>query len=425
MKPLSQNRLLLPLLLLQLFACSSPDRPVVTYTVSQGEYREVLEVSGTIQAVRNHSIVAPRLSGLTVIKLTPEGQVVEKGDTVCVLSSTDMEKRLEMLQKEVESLETDLINLEISNASLLTGLELELQNNQIEIAITGLDSIQRQFVPEVQKKLLDLKYQQAMIQRSKLEKRYVAKKAIAESDTRALKSRLVVAKNNLQQVDRERGELFITAPFRGMVMHVVAPTVYVMSSEGGSGSYGGAIKEGSQLMPFLNSQVLQMPDLSEMQIVALVPEVDFKRVELNQRVNIRVESGQGVTTTGKVVKKSLEGAVMQYSSGSSVKRYELILSVDSCHLQMKPGLSARCEIVLNEAEECLVLPSVAIHSRDSLKFVYLQENGKFKEVPVETGFSNSARTVVSKGLEPDQTVALTEPHHSRIVKAKAKPLSDK
>lgn len=412
------------LLLLQFSACSSSDRPVVTYTVTSGEYREVLDVMGTIQAVRNHSIVAPQQwRGLTVTKLAPEGMVVEKGDTVCVLSSSDIDKRLEMMQKEVELLETELVNLEISNGALLAGLELELQNNQVEISITELDSIQRQFVPEVQKKVLDLKYRQAMIQRAKLEKRYVAKKAIAESEARTLRSRLAISKNNLQQFDRQRGELFIRAPFRGMVMHVVAPTVYVMSSEGGSGSYGGAIKEGSQLMPFLSSQVLQMPDLSEMQIVALVPEVDFKRVELNQRVNIRVESGQGVATTGRVVKKSLEGAVMQYSSGSSVKRYELILSVDSCHLQMKPGLSARCEIVLNEAKDCLVLPSIAVHSRDTLKFVYLQENRMFRELPVETGLSNSAQTVVSKGLQPDQTVALTEPHHSQIIKEKAKPLS--
>ena len=173
-------------------------------------------------------------------------------------------------------------------------------------------------------------------------------------------------------------------------------------------------------MPFLPSQVLQMPDLSEMQIVALVPEVDFKRVELQQRVNIQIESAQGLTTTGKVLKKSLEGATTRYESGVAVKNYELIFSLDSCHSQMRPGLSAICEIVINEAKESLVVPSVAIHTRDSLKLVYLQEGRMFRQISVETGFSNSAQTIVSKGLEPGQSVALTEPHHTQIVKAKAK-----
>ena len=409
---------------MQCWACSSDNRPVVTYQVIPKDYLESLVVSGTVQAVKTHSITAPQLQGLTVIRLAEEGIIVEEGDTVCVLSSTELEKRVETLRTELEKRQSDLVNLEIANGSALSGLQLQLENNKVEMAISELDSVQRKFVPEVQKKLLDLKYQQAKIKQSKLEKQYAAKRSIAETEVRQSKSRIAMAQNNLQQMQRQLGEMVLLAPKRGMVMHVVAPEVYVSTSDGMSGSYGGAIKVGSQLMPFLPSQVLQMPDLSEMQIVALVPEVDFKRVELQQRVNIQIESAQGLTTTGKVLKKSLEGATTRYESGVAVKNYELIFSLDSCHSQMRPGLSAICEIVINEAKESLVVPSVAIHTRDSLKLVYLQEGRMFRQISVETGFSNSAQTIVSKGLEPGQSVALTEPHHTQIVKAKAKPLAE-
>jgi len=91
-----------------------------------------------------------------------------------------------------------------------------------------------------------------------------------------------------------------------------------------------------------------MPDLNQMQISVEVPEIDYRRIELGQKVIISVEAVKDLNTTGKIKKKTLVGK--QTESQTSVKTYEVIVSVDSCHLKMKPGLSALCQIIVDEVE---------------------------------------------------------------------------
>ncbi len=101
---------------------------------------------------------------------------------------------------------------------------------------------------------------------------------------------------------------------------------------------------------------------------------------------------------------------------SSVKAYEIIIGVDSCHLQMKPGLSARCSIIIDQVKDTIVVPASAIFTVDSLKTVYVADGKYFKPVTVETGLSNSSETIITQGLVGDESIALMEPPHNLIRK---------
>ncbi|MDD4646401.1 MAG: efflux RND transporter periplasmic adaptor subunit, partial [Bacteroidales bacterium] len=98
----------------------------------------------------------------------------------------------------------------------------------------------------------------------------------------------------------------------------------------------------------------------------------------------------------------------------------VIVSVDSCHLRMTPGLSAGCEILIKQVQDTVVIPTLAIYVRDSLKTVYVYNGVDFKPVSIETGLSNSSETIVTKGLTGTETVALMEPPHNFIEKPKKK-----
>jgi hypothetical protein len=123
---------------------------------------------------------------------------------------------------------------------------------------------------------------------------------------------------------------------------------------------------------------------------------------------------KNLKTTGKIKKKTLVG--QQEDNQSSVKTYEVIVSIDSCHSLMKPGLSAGCKIIINEVKDTVVVPTLAIFEQDSTKIIYVAREGKFVIVPVETGLSNSSETIISKGLTSVETIALVEPPHQLIVR---------
>jgi len=181
---------------------------------------------------------------------------------------------------------------------------------------------------------------------------------------------------------------------------------------------GGPIKEGSVL--FINTAVLQFPDLSKMQISAEVPEAEFRKIEKGQKVNIVVDASDKLATTGVVNRKSLMGKTAERWSDSQVKFYEIIIDIDSCDSKMKPGLSASCTITLKEVRDTLFVPTLAIFERDSARVVYVMGKKKFSPVKIETGISGSSHTIITDGLKGGEIVALSEPPNSLIIQDKIK-----
>jgi len=160
-----------------------------------------------------------------------------------------------------------------------------------------------------------------------------------------------------------------------------------------------------------------LPDLSEMEVVAEVPEVEYKRIEKGQKVKILIEAPEKVYTTGTVKMKSLVGKTKRpnYDSDgepinpSKIKLYDITVSIDSCHSRIKPGITADCEILINQVKDTIVVPTMAIFERDSAKWVYVAHREKFVRTRIETGLSNSSSTIISKGLTGNESIALMEP----------------
>jgi multidrug efflux pump subunit AcrA (membrane-fusion protein) len=209
--------------------------------------------------------------------------------------------------------------------------------------------------------------------------------------------------------------LTLIAQRDGMVMRTEAPRITVISSAGGSGSYGGPIREGSVIF-LIATAILQFPDLSKMQISADVSEADFKRIEKGQKVNISVSAANKLVTTGKINRKNLAPSQVMRNLSQKVKFFEVIIDVDSCHSEMKPGLSANCEIILKQEKDNVFVPSLAIFEKDSNRFVYVREKMEFRQVKVKTGIAGSSYTIIKDGLRGDEIIALSEPPNSLIIK---------
>jgi len=290
----------------------------------------------------------------------------------------------------------------------LSLLEAQVETNKAQIAISMLDSIQLKFAPQVKQRLLALEMEKANVERKKLQKKFDAQKRISNSELIQLRSRIYMQKNRIKDVQNLINSLIVIAPCDGIAMHVEGRTLKI---SGGS-TIGGKVEEGSSV--FYSMPLLQIPDMKEMQVSVEVPEADLKRIKEKQKVLIRVEAPINLSTTGKIKRKTLAGK--NPSEGTAIKSYDVIISVDSCHSMMKPGLSAMCRIIIDQVKDTIVVPTAAIFTRDSLKIIYVAEGGNFTPVTVETGISNSSRSIISKGLDGNETIALIEPSHNLIRK---------
>jgi hypothetical protein len=312
----------------------------------------------------------------------------------------------EQFKTELQKMEGAKDSLDANQAMQLSLLEAQVEINKAQMEISMLDSIQLKFAPAVKQKLITMEMEKVKIEKMKLEKKLAAQKKIASSELSQIGSRIMMQKNRIQMFQSQINSLYMISPSDGFVIHAETPTFY---TSGGS-TIGGKIEEGSKV--FYSMPLLQIPDISKMQISVEVPEADYKRINNDQKVDIKIESVTNLETTGKIIRKSL--ATKNRDEKSSIKSYEIIVSVDSCDSKMKPGLSAFCRIIIGETKDTIVVPSAAIFTKDSTKIVYVAKDDKFLPVPVETGISNSSESIVSKGLNGNETIALMEPPYLMI-----------
>jgi multidrug efflux pump subunit AcrA (membrane-fusion protein) len=306
----------------------------------------------------------------------------------------------------IETLEAELKGAEADNQLQINLLEASLAINEAQLKISSLDSLKMKYATEVQQRLLALEMKKAMIEKQKTEKKLAATKIIGETDIRQKKAMIINEKMSAQTLADQISGMTIIAQRDGIVIRTEAPR-FMISGPAGIGSFGGPIREGSVIL--IPAPLLHFPDLSRMQVSADVAEADFKRIEKGQEVLITVDAAEKLVTTGKVNRKSLARSAAQRYSDSKVKSYEVIIDIDSCHLKMKPGLSAGCEIILKEEKDTLFVPTLAIFEKDSAKIVYIKLNKEFIPVSIETGTSGSSYTIITGGLKGDEVLALTEP----------------
>jgi multidrug efflux pump subunit AcrA (membrane-fusion protein) len=402
--------LILPLTLLT--ACDRKGTDVLTIDLKYSDYTETIIASGTVQAVNTVNLIVPRVnfSGLNVGYLADEGSHVNKGDTVCIIQAPELNNMIETFQLDLEKMEAELKKLEADNAMQMALMKAQIEINKSEVAIKMLDSAQLKYSPPLKRKLIGLELQKANIEKSKLAKKLAAQKRIDMSEVMQLKSRINIQKSRIEGFKNQLKSLKLVAPRDGIALHYEAPQMRYFSSMG-AGSFGGRIEEGSNV--FGGMTVLQLPDMNEMQVQIEAPEMDFKRIRENQKTFIDVDAQTVLHTTGKIKRKTLGSGAP--GEKSAIKTYQVTISVDSCHLMMKPGSSAMCRIIVDEVKDTIVIPASALFTRDTSKIVYVKTGeNSFSPVEVETGFNDGSKCIISKGLIGNETIALMEPPYKLI-----------
>jgi biotin carboxyl carrier protein len=339
---------------------------------------------------------------MKISRLAKEGTYVKKGDTVCILEAAELMVTLEKFKTDLEKIQTSKDSLEATQAMQLSVLEAQVETNKAQMEISMLDSIQLNFAPEVRKKLINLEMEKVKIEKMKLEKKLAAQKKITASEIAQFVARIAMQENQVQRFQDQANSLYLKAPVDGLVIRAEMPEWVT--------NLGFKVEEGNTV--YTSMPIFQIPDMSKMQVSVEVAEADYKRINNDQKVEIKIASVDGLKTTGKVVRKSL--ATKNKDQKSAIKTYEVIVSIDSCDSKMCPGLGASCSIIINNVKDTLVVPSAAIFTKDSTKIVYVSKDKKFIPVQIEISVTNISESIVSKGLKGDEIIALMEPPYYLI-----------
>ena len=155
-----------------------------------------------------------------------------------------------------------------------------------------------------------------------------------------------------------------------------------------------------------NQPLVILPDVSRMEVDTRVRETDVHKVERNQKVSVRVEAYPDLRLSGTV---SLVGTLAQEEKERrGTKFFSVRVLIKESEPRLRPGMTARVEIEVEERPRALAVPLEAVFERDGRSVVYLAGRQP-REREVVLGPSNADFVVIEKGLARGDRVLLQDP----------------
>jgi len=339
--------------------------------VHRGNLTETASASGKIEPEVQVEVKS-RVSGQVIEVLIKEGDRVEAGQLLVRLDPVDAARQLASAKVAKSRAVADV---QAAKASVAMS-ELETQNSEV--------------TSRVAQQSAELGLGSADAARTAEHARRVASSNVSlrQAQLAAAQGALAAAELGVQDAELRLKETSIYAPISGTVLDVAVEKGTLVSSALTNVS-GGTV-------------VMTLADLSELRIIASVDEAQISRVQVEQRVDISVDTYGDRTFSGKVVRVSPLGV-----DTSSVITFDVeIAVVDEAASLLRSGMSADIEIVTAEQKDVLLVPLVAIQSSGRRRFVKLQ-NGE--ERTIKTGSTDGSQMVVLEGVGEGERVVAGAP----------------
>ncbi len=197
----------------------------------------------------------------------------------------------------------------------------------------------------------------------------------------------------LQRLLTQLEQCTILAPQDGMV-------VYANEFSSGRGSSTVKIEEGAMVRE--RQAIVRLPDLSQMQVKAIVHESKVDSLAIGMRANVNIQDRE---FQGEVVSVANQPEPTSFFS-SSVKAYATIVKIDDRTTGLKPGMTAEVEILVADLKDVLCVPVQAVVEQGGGFACWVLEHGQPQRRPVVLGASNSTVIEIKDGLKEGDQVLL-------------------
>jgi len=214
----------------------------------------------------------------------------------------------------------------------------------------------------------------------------------ANANITSAQSKLVIAESQLQHSE-------IYAPLEGFVIY---PEFFIVGS-----TEKRKVQIGDSVFP--TQAFIQIPDTSQMMVDTQIREVDIYKVKSGQEATIRVDAYPDLAMKGKV---TLIGTLAEgrEKEGAGGKYFNLQILLEGTDQRLRPGMTARVEVLVDEEKDALMAPVEAVFQKGSRKVSYvINKRGNIEEREILTDKSNEDFVVVRSGLSEGERVLLLDP----------------
>jgi multidrug efflux pump subunit AcrA (membrane-fusion protein) len=372
---------------------------IPTCTVSRHDFENSLYIDGYVEPVRSTTAACPPYIEGVVGFLVEDGTYVKEGETLCIVEVAELQISYDQLKTDLENAKANLNKIHADLNMQYALLDAQVKNNEAETQIALLDSLQLKYASSNQVRIKELELQQVNINKNRFEKKLQALEIIRQSEIKKQELQIQQLENRVRSEKERLDALTVKAPRDGMAIRTVNPLTRKKLQVGDPVWH---------MMPLVN-----LPEFSAMKVKIEAPEIDYKYISMDDSVIFSFDAMPENIAGGKIRMKSPVG--QPYKEGSKVKFFEIEASIDSAPAMPEPGFTANCRILLKLVKDTLVVPQIAVFEMDTLKVVYVKQKNEFEVRPVSLGLSSPKETIISSGLQGNETIALAKPP-GRLVK---------
>jgi RND family efflux transporter MFP subunit len=359
--------------------------PLVVWTSYQGQLE-----SNTV------STIMSRFRGTaTIIDIVPEGVRISKDDVLVRFDSSDLERELVKLERDVTLARLELNGLEKAE------LPLELKNIEVELTKADLDyETEFQYLEESIKlaeeglvsdqevKKQKLKVNEIAMQRNTLRmQKKLTEEYLHPSRLEQARATLDSAEQEYELTNSQLEESIIRAPMDGV-------TSYRPISVGGEFR---PVRIGDTVFP--NQPFMVIPNINDLVIQIEVPENELSRVQEGNKVIVYPVAFPRLKLNGVVRSVS---AVAQSSPLHPAwqKFFRATIELAGSGPQLRPGMSVTANIFSYSNEDATVIPRTTVRWENGQPFADVVTGNKIEERLLELGMSNNEFFEVVAGVSP-------------------------
>lgn len=433
---------------------------------------------GELAAINNIDVLCAVEGTVSIQSVVKEGTTVKKGDLLMTLDSTQIRERLEDTTIELEKAQADVTNARDMFDIQKTTNDTNLESAEVTLALAKLDLKQyvegiypqqlasaqtevkmaeitlnnrlddleqtqklytRNFVTAADLKKAELDVTTA---RNSLDKATTALRVLTdythEMDLTQKRNSVLNSEQRLNRTKRENNNQIswrtadLTAKERNLSVlerrhrrleeqitacNVVAPAdgmvIYGSTTDRNAQT---PIQEGTQVRE--KQLLVRLPDTSQMKAVVRIHETMVSKLQVGQPAVVRIV-GQPAPVPAKVSKISVMADNSQRWWNPDLREYPIDVALDQTIPDLKPGIGATVEILLEKASNVLAIPLDSVYTVGGERYAFVPDGESAKPVKVQVGTNNEAFVEITDGLTSGQNVLRLQAGQGRELLEKA------
>jgi HlyD family secretion protein len=383
------------LLVFYLFACS-PSGRVRVVRVVRGPFDIKIHATGQLQSAASFYVGCPsveRMWQYTISFMAPEGKPVREGDPILTFDSRELMQRLQLKQSELDTGMKELARIRLQEQQTQEDFVLQTE----EAKVNTQKAKQKSDYPEgliadneLKKRKMD--YELAVLQEQLAGSRVENQNSGMKTRIHVQESKVATLKDEVDRLNRDIQKMNIAAPKPGLV-------VYTPDWDGKKKAVGDTC--------WVGENILELPDLSRMQMKAVILESQAGRVNAGQKAEVRLDSNPDRVYKGTIV--SLGRIFRVKSDSQPAIVFDAVIDLSESDPQlMRPGMAAGVDITISSKENALQVAEAALVYHEG--GVAVRKKGRLSEnlTPVTIGARSAGVVEVLSGLsERDEVVIRT------------------